>query len=151
MEEDSGKILAFWGCQVVFLGEGDQAFDHEGFLDVGVCAGVAGELFEVLGAGEIDDGDMAGMRRRFERFDGGVALYAGHFVIHEDEVGIEFFDLFDQVVEGFEARERVDLEVASFEDELTDKQVVILGLSIRQVNWLLVECYIARNSCQIEF
>jgi len=123
-EKDSGIVLEFWCGEVVFVSEGYEAFDHEGFLDIGVGSCVAGEFFEVVGAGEIDDGDMAGMRRRFERFDGGVALYAGHFVIHEDEVGIEFFDLFDQVVEGFEARERVDLEVASFEDELTDKQVV---------------------------
>lgn len=123
-EEDTGFVLEFWCGEVVFVCEGHEAFDHEGFLDIGVCAGVPCEFFEVVGAREIDDGDMAGMRRGFERFDGGVALYAGHFVIHEDEVGIELFDLVDQVVEGIETTECMDLEIASFEDELTDKQVV---------------------------
>ena len=41
--------------------EGDEAFDEEWFLDEAVCAGLAGEVFDVGGAGEIDDGDMAGM------------------------------------------------------------------------------------------
>ena len=78
--------------------EGDQAFDHEGFLDEGVCAGVAGELFDVVGGREVDDRDMAGVGRSLERLDRDVALYSGHFVVHEDEVGIELFDLVDQVV-----------------------------------------------------
>ena len=98
-EEDSGFVLEFWGGEVVFVCEGYEAFDHEGFLDIGVGSCVAGEFFEVVGAREIDDGDMAGMGRGFERFDGGVALYAGHFVVHEDEVGGEIFYLVDQVFE----------------------------------------------------
>ena len=124
MEEVRGNILEFWGGEVVFVSERDQAFDHEGFLDEGVCAGLAGELFDILGAGEIDDGDMAGVRGSFERFDGCVAPYAGHFVIHEDKMGIQVFDLFDQVFGRIKAVQRMNAEVASFEDELTDKQVI---------------------------
>jgi len=104
--------------------EGDQAFDHEGFLDEGVCAGEPGEVFDVGGSREVDDRDMAGVGGGFERLDGVVAAYAGHFMVHEDEVGVEVFDRVDQVVEGVEARECVDVEIASFKDELTHEQVV---------------------------
>jgi hypothetical protein len=106
------------------VGEGHEAFDQKGFLDEGVCAGVPGEFFEVVSTGEVDDGNMAGIGRGFECFDGVVASYSGHVVVHEDEVGIELFDLVDQVVEGIEARECMHLKIASFEDELTDEQVV---------------------------
>src|SRR5690348_1259734 len=82
-EKDTGIVLEFWGGEVVFVCEGDQAFDQEGFLDEGVRAGVAGELFDVLVSREVDDRDMAGVGSGLERFDGGVAPYAGHFVIHE--------------------------------------------------------------------